>query len=95
LSLSWRHRESHWDKRYNQGQSESQRGVVKGVQMKTYGHDIRLFVGSDNFKIEGYFADDLPIAALLGRNGFFDKYVISFDPTGTAPGFELNRVHKR
>lgn len=69
-------------------------GVVKGVRMKTYGHDIRLVIGSDNFKIEGYFSDDFPMAALLGREGFFDKYIVRFDPTGNAPGFELTRAHK-
>jgi hypothetical protein len=69
-------------------------GVVKGVRMKTYGHDSRLVIGSDNFKIEGYFSDDFPMAALLGRDGFFDKYVVTFDPTGSAPGFELTRARK-
>lgn len=70
-------------------------GVVKGVRISTYGHDIRLIVGSDNFKIEAYFSSDLPIAGLLGRDGFFDKYIVTFDPTGDVPGFELTRVHKR
>ncbi len=70
-------------------------GVVKGVQMQTYAHDVRLVVGSDNFKITAYFSDDLPIAALLGRNGFFDKYAVTFDPTGVNPGVELTRVHKK
>lgn len=70
-------------------------GVVKGPQMPTYGHDIRLVVGADNFKIEAYFSADLPIAALLGRDGFFDKYIVTFDPRGNAPGFELTRVHNR
>ena len=63
--------------------------------MQTYGHAIRLVVGSDNFKIEAYFSDDLPIGGLLGRDGFFDKYVVTFDPAGATPGFELTRVHKR
>jgi hypothetical protein len=69
--------------------------VVKGVQMKTYGHEIRLTVASDSFKIEAYFADDLPIGALLGRDGFFDKFIVTFDPTCDAPGFELTRVRKK
>ena len=63
--------------------------------MKTYGHEIRLTVASDSFKIEAYFADDLPIGALLGRDGFFDKYIVTFDPTCDAPGFELTRVRKK
>jgi hypothetical protein len=63
--------------------------------MNTYGHEVRLVVGSDNFKIEAYFAVELPIAALLGRDGFFDKYVVTFDPSGKVPGFELKRVHSK
>ncbi|HKT89859.1 MAG TPA: hypothetical protein VJQ59_15555 [Candidatus Sulfotelmatobacter sp.] len=70
-------------------------GVVKGAQMSTYMHEVRLIVGSDNFKIEAYFAEALPIAGLLGRNGFFDKYIVTFDPQGDSPGFDLARVHKK
>jgi hypothetical protein len=67
-------------------------GVVKGAQMNTYGHDVRLIVGSDNFKIRAFFSDELPISSLLGRCGFFDKYKVTFDPSDP-PGFELTRVH--
>ena len=69
-------------------------GVVAGAQMDLYGHDVRLSVGSDTFRITGYFSDQLPIACLLGRDGFFDKYIVTFDPTEANPGFELTRVHK-
>lgn len=62
--------------------------------MDLYAHEIRLHIGSDNFKITGYFSDQLPIASLLGRNGFFNKYIVTFDPTETNPGFELTRVHR-
>lgn len=70
-------------------------GVVGGAQMNLYAHEVRLIVGSDNFKINAQFSDELPIACLLGRRGFFDKYIVSFDPTENNPGFELTRVHKR
>jgi hypothetical protein len=70
-------------------------GVVKGAQMKSYAHDVRLVIGSDNFKIEAYFSGEMPQGALLGRNGFFDKYVVTFDPRGDEPGFELTRVHQK
>jgi len=76
------------------GKLKTSGGVVKGVQMRTYGHDIRLIIGSDSFKIEAYFSNDLPIAGLLGRDGFFDKYIVTFDPTASIPGFELTRAHK-
>ena len=50
--------------------------------------------GADSFKVTGYFSDRLPIPALLGRNGFFDNYIVTFDPTEINPGFELTRVHR-
>ena len=69
-------------------------GVVSGASMDLYAHEIRLHVGADNFLLTGFFSDQLPIACLLGRNGFFDKYIVTFDPTETNPGFELTRVHR-
>jgi hypothetical protein len=69
-------------------------GVVAGATMELYGHDIRMHIGADSFKIKGYFSDRLPIPCLLGRNGFFDKYIVTFDPTNANPGFELTRVHR-
>jgi hypothetical protein len=70
-------------------------GVVGGAQMDLYAHEVRLLVGSDNFKVTGQFSDQLPIGCLLGRRGFFDKFVITFNPTEPNPGFELTRIHKR
>ena len=69
-------------------------GVVQGEQMNTYGHDVQLMIGADSFKIRGFFSDALPIACLLGRNGFFDRFIVTFDPSDP-PGFELKRFHKR
>ncbi|HEX3587492.1 MAG TPA: retropepsin-like aspartic protease [Candidatus Angelobacter sp.] len=67
-------------------------GVVSGSTMDLYAHDIRLHIGADNFKITGYFSDQLPLPCLLGRSGFFENYIVTFDPTETNPGFELTRV---
>ena len=67
---------------------------VTGATMELYGHEVRLHIGADHFKIMGYFSSQLPIPCLLGRNGFFDKYIVTFDPTETNPGFELTRVHR-
>jgi hypothetical protein len=69
-------------------------GVVSGSTMDLYAHDIRLHIGADNFKITGYFSDQLPLPCLLGRSGFFENYIVTFDPTETNPGFELTRVHR-
>jgi hypothetical protein len=79
---------------FKTGEKETTGGVVANARMDLYGHEIRLHIGMDNFKIMGYFSDQLPIPCLLGRNGFFDKYIVTFDPTETNPGFELTRVHR-
>jgi hypothetical protein len=81
-------------KDFTTGEPSTTGGVVSGSTMDLYGHEVRLNVGSDNFKITGYFSDELPIACPLGRSGFFDKFIVTFDPTETNPGFELTRVHK-
>jgi hypothetical protein len=55
---------------FRAGKKEVTGGVVANARMDLYGHEIRLHIGSDNFKITGYFSDQLPIPCLLGRNGF-------------------------
>jgi len=59
-----------------------------------YQHEVRLIVGADTYKIQAIFADGLPLACLLGRRGFFDKFTVCFDPTDP-PGIELTRFRKR
>jgi hypothetical protein len=81
-------------KDFKTGVHDTTSGIVSGSTMDVYAHEIRLLIGSDNFKITGYFSDELPIPCVLGRCGFFDKYIVTFDPTETNPGFELTRVHR-
>ena len=76
------------------GRRSTTGGVVSGASMHLYAHEINLHIGPDIFAITGYFSDRLPVACLLGRNGFFDKYIVTFDPTESNPGIELTRVHR-
>lgn len=46
------------------------------------------------FKIKAGFVADLPLAGLLGRIGFFEYFKITFDPSTSPPGFELERIYK-
>jgi hypothetical protein len=79
---------------FRSGIVSSTSGIVGGSSMDLYAHEIRLYIGADNFKIIGYFSEGLPLPCLLGRRGFFDKYIVTFDPTEANPGFELTRVHR-
>jgi len=57
---------------------------------RTYLHDISLYAPGGIINIRAGFSDDLPIAGLLGMNGFFDHFKVVFDPT--AQQCELDRV---
>jgi hypothetical protein len=66
-------------------------GIVPRQQVDLYEHEVRLIIGSDEFKIMAYFSPQLEIPGLLGRRGFFDKFVVTFDPaTGS---LDLKRFH--
>jgi hypothetical protein len=66
--------------------------TMSGAIVMTYFHPIRIHIGVDALDIEAGFTDQLAVAALLGRQGFFDQYRITFDPSIDPPTFELERV---
>ena len=49
---------------------------------RSYLHDIVLYAPGGIINIRAGFSDELPIAGLLGMNGFFDHFKVIFDPTG-------------
>ena len=68
---------------------------VSGQFTKIYMHDVSLHIpGGHVFKIRAAFSDDLPIAALLGRRGFFEHFRVSFDPSGAIPGLDIERIYR-
>jgi hypothetical protein len=67
---------------------------VSGQPTKIYMHDVSLHIpGGHVLKIRAAFSEDLPLAALLGRRGFFEHFRVSFDPSGTIPGFDIERFY--
>ena len=74
------------------GVHSSTGGVAHGVKIDVYYHHVNLWVGAGMVKIVAGFSDDLSVAALLGRRGFFENYIVTFDPSATPPGFEIQRV---
>src|SRR5215467_1132737 len=60
-----------------------------------YLHNISLYIpGGNIIKIRAGFTDELPIAGLLGRKGFFEHFKVTFDPSNNPPGFELERIYR-
>jgi hypothetical protein len=68
------------------------RGIIPHQKIDVYYHDIKLWVGADMIQIKAGFADRLSVGALLGRRGFFENFIVTFDPSANPPGFEIQRL---
>lgn len=62
---------------------------VNGIS-RVYVHNVSLYAPSGIIAIRAGFSHELPLAGLLGMNGFFEQFRVLFDPT--FEGFELDRV---
>ena len=67
---------------------------VSGRPTITHLHNISLYVGGGIISIEAGFTDELPLAGMLGRKGFFEHFKVTFDPSSEPPGFEIERIYK-
>ena len=67
---------------------------VSGVPTKIYRHTVSLHFMGNIFKILAAFTDQLPLAGLLGRVGFFEHFKITFDSSTNPPGFDLDRIYR-
>jgi hypothetical protein len=66
---------------------------VSGKPTTIYLHDVSLHVpGGHILRINAGFTDELPMAGILGRNGFLEHFRVLFDPSGEPPGFEIQRI---
>jgi hypothetical protein len=92
LPVPFQHRTRYWPE-YRKGEPDETVGV-SGVPTKIYRHNVSLHVLGNIFKIRAGFTDQLPLAGLLGRVGFFEHFKITFDPSSNPPGFDLERIYR-
>jgi hypothetical protein len=50
--------------------------------------DIVLYIPGGPLIIRAAFSEELPTAGLLGMNGFFEHFKVTFDPTGKHCGLD-------
>jgi hypothetical protein len=72
------------------GEKEITQGI--GGLSDTYIHDIVLYIPGGPVTIKAAFKEDLPIAALLGMNGFFQHFVITFNQSALV--CDLERLYE-
>ena len=68
-------------------------GVIAGPRAKVYFHNVKLVVASEIVDIKAGFCWDLS-ENLLGQVGFFDNFVVTFDPGPQPPCFDIQRVRR-
>lgn len=67
-------------------------GIVPDQRIDIYYHDVNLWVGADRMRIRAAFSYRLSVGAILGRRGFFDNFIVTFDPSNDPPGFDIQRL---
>lgn len=72
------------------GAVETTLGVAGPIN--TYLHDVCLYIPGGAVIVRAGFSGDLPVAGLLGMQGFFDVFKITFDPTLLC--CKLDRLYK-
>ncbi|HXZ26742.1 MAG TPA: hypothetical protein VEG08_01965, partial [Terriglobales bacterium] len=69
--------------------------VKKGQGDTVYFHKIQLYIESDwRIDVMAGFTPNLSVAALLGRNGFFDQFLVTFDHSGSPPALEVSKIDR-
>ena len=69
-------------------------GAVVGSTGSVFFHRIKLIVAGGTIELRAGFSAKLAVAAILGREGFFDNHVITFNPQANPPGLEIERIYR-
>lgn len=65
---------------------------IAGQNEDTRLHDVTLYLPGGPALVKAAFKDNLPVAGLLGMNGFFEHFKICFD--GPGEFCSLERIYK-
>jgi hypothetical protein len=66
---------------------------VLGLRTRGYLREVTLVVADDpGNATEVVFVEDLPMAGLLGRLGFFDNFRVTFDHSTVPPSLTYERI---
>jgi len=69
-------------------------GIVGGATTKLYFHKIKILIGSEQIQTMAGFSNDISVAGILGRRGFFENFIVKVDSSSNPPSFELEKIHR-
>lgn len=80
---------------WQKGEKSETGGIIAGAQDPIYFHKVSLFV-EDNwtFPIRAGFVKKLSVAGILGRDGFFDHFLVQFDQSCKPPLVQLEKIER-
>jgi hypothetical protein len=68
-------------------------GIGTQASIPVFYHDIWILLGIDwKLGVRAGFSEELSIAGLLGRLGFFDAFRVTFDHSTHRPAFEIEKI---
>ena len=77
------------------GQKGGLGGVLAGASSDVYFHRIKLLFMGNMVTTTVGFSHELSVAAILGRQGFFDNCTLTFDPSQSEFGeLDVERFHR-
>ncbi len=70
-------------------------GISQGMSEPVYFHRIKIYIEIDwVIDVTAGFIKKLSVAGILGRNGFFDNFVVNFDHSSLPPVLEITKASK-
>lgn len=77
------------------GKPYSLGGVIGNVTEPMWFHRVKIYVEAEGIiEVNAGFAPKLSVTGILGRNGFFNNFQVSFDHSTTPPELEIHRIHR-
>jgi hypothetical protein len=69
-------------------------GVVGGRRADLYFHKVKILIGGYQITTMAGFSEDISVAGLLGRRGFFEEFITKIDSSTSPPSFELEKINR-
>lgn len=69
-------------------------GVVGGKVADLYYHKIKILVGGYQVTTMAGFSEEMSVAGLLGRRGFFEDFIVKVDSSTTPPFFDIEKINR-
>jgi hypothetical protein len=80
---------------WERGEKGETGGIIAGAREPIYFHKVTLFVEEHwSFPVRAGFVKKLSVPGILGRDGFFDHFLVQFDQSCKPPFVQLEKIER-